>query len=326
MPEEVPFDLRGLEVFLAVCDAGGMSAAARLLGLTQPAVSQAIGELETRSGATLFDRGVRPLSLTAAGLILRQRASALLAEARQIAPLLRQTHDGRLTLVRVGLVDSLSRAVTDALAGHLARVAEQASFFSGLTAAHTSALLTRQIDVFLGADEAAEVEGVERWPLFDDPYILLCPATMTPPTDLAELAALAGHMPLIRFSARSRTGREIEQHLRRLRIEFPRFQEYDLPYGLTTAVASGQGFAISTPLCLFESAVPAGRVRAARLPGPALTRRLTLIARRKELGRLPRELAATARAALAGQAVPFLRAEMPWLGTRLGVVADETPE
>ena len=85
---ELPFELRSLEVFLSVCDHGTMSAAARALGLTQSAVSQTINDLEQRTKTSLFDREVKPLGLTSSGVVLRQRASALLADAHQIAPLL----------------------------------------------------------------------------------------------------------------------------------------------------------------------------------------------------------------------------------------------
>ncbi|MFA5902159.1 MAG: LysR family transcriptional regulator, partial [Hyphomicrobium sp.] len=33
----LPFDLKALEVFIAACEAGSMSAAARELGMSQPA-------------------------------------------------------------------------------------------------------------------------------------------------------------------------------------------------------------------------------------------------------------------------------------------------
>ena len=85
----IPFDLRSLEIFLTICDQGTMASTARVLGLTQPAISQAIAEIEERTGTALFDRSVRPLGLTPAGAVLRQRAATLIADARQIAPLLR---------------------------------------------------------------------------------------------------------------------------------------------------------------------------------------------------------------------------------------------
>ncbi|WP_240756720.1 LysR family transcriptional regulator [Roseicella aquatilis] len=294
----LPFDLRALDVFLTVCEAGGMAQAARRLGITQPSVSQTIAEIEQRTGARLFDRAVRPLGLTPAGVLLRQRAGLLLAEARQIGPLLRQVARGRLPTLRVGLVDSLMRPLSGLLAGFLAEVAEQSSLLSGLTASHAAALTSRQIDLFLGAEEVEDAEGLERHLLLEESYVLLCPAGTVPPNDLAALTALAARLPLVRFSARSRTGVEIERHLRRLRLDLPRRQEFDTPHGVTAAVAAGLGWAITTPLCIADAALPDTRLMRHPLPGPRLMRRLVLIARQRELGTLPQRMAALCRAAL----------------------------
>lgn len=295
MADTLPFDLRGLEIFLAVCDAGTMALAARRLGLTQPAISQAIAELERRTGVALFDRRARPLALTAAGGALRQRASALLSEARQIVPLLRETESSRLPLLRVGLVDSLSRVLMGPLAGRLGEMAEQVSILSGLTAAHASALLTRQLDLLVGADALEEIEGLERWPLVGEPYVLLMPADRPAPTRVEDIADLARELAFVRFSARSRTGMEVDRHLRRLRLDIPRRLEFDTPFGVAAALGHGQGFAITTPLCVIEAGLPLEGLACRPLPGPGFRRQLPLIARRDELGRLPREIAAFAQ-------------------------------
>lgn len=313
MRELLPFDLKALEIFLTVCEAGAMAGAARRLGLTQPAVSQAVAELEARMGVALFDRSVRPLGLTAAGGVLRQKASALLSEARQIVPALRETEHGRLPLLRAGLVDSLSRALSAPLAGRLAGVAEEVSILAGLTASHASALLSRQLDLLVGVDELADIEGLERLPLVSEPYVLLLPAGVAAPERVEEMAALADRLPLVRFSARSKTGIEVERHLRRLKLDLPRRLEFDTPYGVTAMVAAGEGFAVTTPLCLHEAGVDLARVACRPLPGPAFSRSLTLIARRQELGRLPREAAAFCRRALADEVLPGLRRALPWL-------------
>ena len=55
---------RLLETFVAVAQTGSMSAAAEQLGLSQPAVSQAVSALENATGTKLFDRTVRPPKLT----------------------------------------------------------------------------------------------------------------------------------------------------------------------------------------------------------------------------------------------------------------------
>lgn len=295
----LPFDLRMLEIFLAVCDAGSMSGAARALRITQPAVSQAIAELEARTGVTLLDRAVRPLGLTPAGGVLRQQAGALLAEARRIAPMLRDTEHRRLALLRVGLVDSLMRLLATRVAAHLATRADQVAVLSGLTAAHASALLTRELDLFIGADAAEDVAGLERWPLITERYVLLLPPGAPPPATLGALARLGATLPLVRFSARSQTGSELARHLRRLALALPGCHAFDTPHGVAAMVAEGAGMAIATPLCVHEAALPAGALQVVPLPGPALTRTLTLVARRHELGALPRGLATAAAAVLA---------------------------
>ena len=76
-PPPPTFDLPDLALFLAVAEHGGMTAAARDRGLTQPAVSQAIRRLETRLGGDLLDRRCRPFALTPAGSELARRARAL---------------------------------------------------------------------------------------------------------------------------------------------------------------------------------------------------------------------------------------------------------
>ena len=59
--------LEGVPVFVTVAEAGSFSAAARRLGISPSAVSQAVGGLEERLGATLFRRSTRSLSLTDVG-------------------------------------------------------------------------------------------------------------------------------------------------------------------------------------------------------------------------------------------------------------------
>jgi hypothetical protein len=223
----------------------------------------------------------------------------LLTEARQIAPLLRQIGQSLLPVLRLGMVDSLSRLLTAKLARFLAENALQSAILSGLTAAHTTALLTRQLDVFLGAEEVEDMEGLERHLLLEERYVLLCPTGTPQPQGIDSLIRLGAERPLIRYSARSRTGLEIERHLRRLRVDFPRHQEFDTPHGVTAAVAEGLGWAITTPLCIREAALPNADYVVHPLPGPQLQRRLALIARAGELGKLPSRMAELCRATLA---------------------------
>ncbi|MDZ7854644.1 LysR family transcriptional regulator [Sphaerotilus sp.] len=75
------FNLRHLRIFEAVASAGSFSRAAEVLGMTQPAVSMQIRQLETDLSMTLFDRPQRQ-RLSDAGHELLQHARLLLAQAR----------------------------------------------------------------------------------------------------------------------------------------------------------------------------------------------------------------------------------------------------
>jgi DNA-binding transcriptional LysR family regulator len=204
-------------------------------------------------------------------------------------------------------VDSLSRALTVPLAKYLASRADEVSILSGLTATHASELLTRRLDLFLGVDDLEELPGLERWELAREPYVLLLPRKAGGVQSLADLKALAKAMPLVRFSARSQTGLEVERHLRRLGLDIPRSFECDSPDAVSALVAAGEGFAITTPLCVFEASVAMKRIDVVRLPGPQISRKLTLVARHRELGQIPRDLAGVARQALLATGVSDLK-------------------
>jgi DNA-binding transcriptional LysR family regulator len=68
-----------MEVFVAVVEAQGFSAAARRLSLTPSAVSKLVTRLEKRLGARLISRSTRQFRLTPEGRDFFDRATAILA-------------------------------------------------------------------------------------------------------------------------------------------------------------------------------------------------------------------------------------------------------
>ena len=82
--------LQQLRYFLAAADAGSFSAAAELLLLAQPSLSDQIRRLEAELGVALFTRAGRRLVLTDAGRTLRPHAEATLREAEEAADSVKQ--------------------------------------------------------------------------------------------------------------------------------------------------------------------------------------------------------------------------------------------
>ena len=91
MHKQSHMDSRRLAIFLSVVDEGSFTAAGDSLAMSQPAVSQAIRELEEDLGAALFHRLGRAVMLTAAG-------NALVLPARQAR---RDLEIGRLAVKEV---------------------------------------------------------------------------------------------------------------------------------------------------------------------------------------------------------------------------------
>lgn len=54
---------------LCICENGGLTSAAKSLGISQPALSMALNGLEKRLGFTIFDRSSKPIALTEEGKI-----------------------------------------------------------------------------------------------------------------------------------------------------------------------------------------------------------------------------------------------------------------
>ncbi|MCR5388661.1 MAG: LysR family transcriptional regulator, partial [Lachnospiraceae bacterium] len=69
---------RQLEIFMAVCDEKSMTAAAKKLYMTQPAVSQTIKDVEGQYNCELFERHGTKLYITEAGKVLYEYARRIM--------------------------------------------------------------------------------------------------------------------------------------------------------------------------------------------------------------------------------------------------------
>lgn len=98
-------NLRHLEYFVAVAEAGSITGAARVLGITQPALSRQVRAFEEEMGWNLFERGARTVELTHAGRVVLSEGKIILRQVNGGLQRMRQELDGGV--IRVGYAPSL---------------------------------------------------------------------------------------------------------------------------------------------------------------------------------------------------------------------------
>jgi DNA-binding transcriptional LysR family regulator len=85
--------LAAMRIYVRVVERGSMSAAARDLGIGQPAVSERIERLEAHLGARLLRRNTRAVSVTEAGALFYERSKHVLQAAEEAKAIV--SDDGR---------------------------------------------------------------------------------------------------------------------------------------------------------------------------------------------------------------------------------------
>src|SRR6266545_1288727 len=102
---------RDLQVLFAVVRCGSMAKAAAELGVTQPAVSEFIADLEDAFGVRLFDRSPQGAVLTIYGRALLKRGIAAFDELKQGIRDIEFLADPNNGEVRIGCPDSIAGAI-----------------------------------------------------------------------------------------------------------------------------------------------------------------------------------------------------------------------
>lgn len=318
------FDLRALEIFSSVCELRSMTAAAKRLHLTQPAISQAIKQLEDRFELTLIDRDRRPLTPTTAGHWLATAAAQILHDTRQIPIAIRNLDRGSALRLRIGIVDSLSYPFVPVLVKRLRSSINYLSVSSGLAHRLRTGLVERTLDLVITNAPMDDLDGVMRRPVMSEPYVLAVPRDY-PEDGVKDFPKLVKDLPLIRWSSHSNIGMQVETHLRRMRLEIPRRFEFESAGSILGMVASGLGCAIVTPLLIFESRDVISRIRIVPFPGPSFSRQIDLVTRHGEIDQLGEEICQMTCRILREQYLPAMIKAAPGMQKRI-VIGDESRE
>ena len=237
----VGVDLRLLATFRAVAERGSVSAASRLLHVSQPALTRQVQQLERQVGFSLFARDGGRLALTPDGSRFLEAAVDVLDTAEAAAALARSLAAGRLTRVRAA---APATTLADVLAPFLATlgpddplvtVEEQrdADAVHGLRSRYDLAIVTTPPPAHLGSRRIAVLPV----------WAHVAPGSPLARGALLPVAALAEHRLLVLGDA-ARSRRVLDEGLVAAGVAAPELLECSSPHVAQALAAAGRGVAV----------------------------------------------------------------------------------
>src|SRR5580698_8747756 len=142
--------LRDLHIFFTAVQRGSMAKAAQTLGVTQPAVSKVIADLELTLGVRLLDIGARGVEPTKYGRALLTRSNAAFDELRQSVKDIEFLADPTVGEVRIGCQETFAAAILPSVIHKFSQAYPRVVLHVeqlGSLAAESSALRERTIDM-----------------------------------------------------------------------------------------------------------------------------------------------------------------------------------
>jgi DNA-binding transcriptional LysR family regulator len=307
-------NLRLLEIFVRVAQAGSMSAAGQSLGISQAAVSQAVTAFEEALGAQLFDRSVRPPALTLAGNAVLKPALEAVRRLQEVQDAARYAASGRVPLLRIGMLDSFTSTAGPGTLQRIKDLANEWTVTSGFGATGLQAIIERRCDVIITSDDQPVPDHLVAATILREDFVLALPPGWK--GDQGDLPEIARQLSFIRYGRDSHMGSVIDRHLEKAGLQVNTRYQFNTTDALLRMVAAGFGWTVVTPLVLLKSVSPETRVRIAALPGGTLRRRLAVIVRRGEGEAILDRVRDAATDTLTTEVRPALERLLPDLGDR----------
>lgn len=311
--------LWNIEVFVACAEEASISLAAKRLNTSAATVSQQITSLEGAIGATLLNRGARPVTTTPAGEMFLRRANAILDEAEQAKAELARADLSRLMRLRLGVIEDFDADVTPRLLDDMSDTLQHCQFLLETGASHRlfDLLDARSLDMVIASETGEAASWMEVHPLMQEPFVGVFPKGHVTGDGIAR------HMqrrPFVQYTRRHHMGKLVADHLARQNVVLASRFELDSYHAIMAMVAAGQGWTILTPLGCLRAKRFLDRVDLVALPFAPLSRTISLVARRDVLGDMPAQIADRLRGVLKELIVAPAIEQAPWLDPDMRVL------
>lgn len=170
--------LKQLRYFDAVARHGHFGHAAADCGISQPALSMQIKELEAEWRAPLFERAARRVRLTDFGTQMLGRSRDILRAMDELDALARAAQSRLTGALRIGVIPTIAPYLLPGLITALTRHSPELelNIRESLTPTLIQELIRGRLDTAIMALPVSE-PGLTEVPLFDEPFLLVRPAT-----------------------------------------------------------------------------------------------------------------------------------------------------
>jgi LysR family nitrogen assimilation transcriptional regulator len=241
-------DIRRLEYFVTIVNAGTITRAAEMLYLAQPALSQHVASLENDFGHQLLVRSRKGVEPTAAGQVVYRYALDVLRLESTVREELDTDSDSPSGTVVIGIAtytigSMLMVPILQAIRSRYPRIVIR--LVETLTVVHSQAIRMGQLDAALIFDPGP-VKGVSFSRVSDDELCLVTPAAMPLPDATSEEVPLAALAPLqFLLPPRSHTLRRLlESAFRQNGMELDVVVELEHMRPLGEAISLGLGVTV----------------------------------------------------------------------------------
>jgi DNA-binding transcriptional LysR family regulator len=305
-------EISALRVFSAVSDADSLTQAAERLGITQSAVSQTIKQLELQTETQLVLTRSRPIKLTPSGQVLKGYADNLINDTKRMLVDVREASAAGNLPLKIGMIDSFCDVAGLQFMQQVKPFTSKLALRTGLVSPLTQALLSRDLDLLITSDPIDQHPELQRLPLLRDPIVMIVPNHFAKGGDVTP-TWLAENVPFVHYNRQSRLGSLTDLIARRLNIELNASYELDSTQTMLRFVQSGQGWALTSGLCLVRYPELLEGTQVLSLTKGANARYLSLVYRKNELGDWPAKIADICRSIYDDDIVIQMAEIAPWL-------------
>ncbi|TKC88753.1 LysR family transcriptional regulator [Trinickia terrae] len=275
-------DRNTFKLFVEVAELGSISRVAALRQTAQSHVSRQIAEFERECGGRLFERTGRGVKLTGFGERIIPRVRAWLADTDQLLNDIQMSAGTPVGEVRIGILPSTAHPLMTTLCERLAasypdirlnvRESQLGEVENWLDSGRVDLAILFHAERAMATERLATLATI-------DTYLVGAPDAPLTQQETVDFRKL-GDLPLVLPGRPNRLRDMLDNEARRAGIVLRTVLEADSLAVQREVAASGRGYAVLGPWAIAQE-VRAGRLGAARIVRPGITRFVTLASSRQ---------------------------------------------